>query len=268
MGAPRIAESGRRRGSAGPAADTTGPDTAPRAVTSRRASWHPGGCTTGAVLPPWPPRGAGRRSARTRALPASSGRVQPATRTRRQSRSVRSIRTACGGGIAVIVRAQSRARHACRHDTCPAASTTVSAGRPPAVADPIPPGPQQEARCRCSADCRAGRAGRAATAIARGQPDRAASSGPPRPSPRTRRNGLTGSMGRVRACADNAAMESFFSLLQKNVLDRHRWATRQELRLAIATWIESTKHCRRRQRRLGRLTPIEYETINRAATAA
>ncbi len=35
-------------------------------------------------------------------------------------------------------------------------------------------------------------------------------------------------------------MESFFSLLQKNVLDRQRWATREELRLAIVTWIERT----------------------------
>ncbi|TFH68194.1 IS3 family transposase, partial [Cellulomonas sp. HD19AZ1] len=60
---------------------------------------------------------------------------------------------------------------------------------------------------------------------------------------------------------DNAAMESFFSLLQKNVLDRRRWATREELRLAIITWIERTYHRRRRQVRLGRLTPIEYETI-------
>jgi transposase InsO family protein len=31
---------------------------------------------------------------------------------------------------------------------------------------------------------------------------------------------LRGSMGRVGTCADNAAMESFFSLLQKNVLNR------------------------------------------------
>jgi putative transposase len=83
-----------------------------------------------------------------------------------------------------------------------------------------------------------------------------------------RDHGLTGSMGRVGACADNAAMESFFALLQKNVLDRQRWATREDLRLAIITWIERTYHRRRRQRRLGRLTPIEYETINRAATAA
>jgi putative transposase len=83
-----------------------------------------------------------------------------------------------------------------------------------------------------------------------------------------RDHGLTGSMGRVGACGDNAAMESFFALLQKNVLDRQRWSGREQLRLAIITWIERTYHRRRRQRRLGRLTPIEYETINKAAQAA
>ena len=56
-------------------------------------------------------------------------------------------------------------------------------------------------------------------------------------------------------------MESFFSLLQKNVSNRRSWATRDELRLAIVSWIECTYHRRRRQARLGRLTPIEYETI-------
>ena len=81
-------------------------------------------------------------------------------------------------------------------------------------------------------------------------------------------HGLVGSMGRVGACGDNAAMESFFALLQKNVLDRKRWATRDELRLAIITWIERTYHRRRRQRRLGRLTPVEYETLTHTAAAA
>lgn len=76
-----------------------------------------------------------------------------------------------------------------------------------------------------------------------------------------RRHGLAGSMGRVGAAGDNAAMESFFALLQKNVLNRRSWSTRQELRTAIVTWIERTYHRRRRQARLGGLTPIEYETI-------
>ena len=71
---------------------------------------------------------------------------------------------------------------------------------------------------------------------------------------------MVGSMGRVGAAGDNAAMESFFSLLHKNVLDR-RWDTREQLRIAIVTWIERTYHRRRRQAALGRLTPIEFEAI-------
>ncbi|MFC5319039.1 IS3 family transposase [Brachybacterium alimentarium] len=83
------------------------------------------------------------------------------------------------------------------------------------------------------------------------------------------RHHLIGSMGQVGAAGDNAAMESFFALLQKNVLDRKRWRTREELRIAIITWIERTYHRRRRQARLGRLPPIEYETImNPVALAA
>ena len=80
---------------------------------------------------------------------------------------------------------------------------------------------------------------------------------------------MAGSMGRVGAAGDNAAMESFFSLLQKNVLDRRSWTTREELRIAIVTWIERTYHRRRRQRALGRLTPIEFEVLHTpVATAA
>jgi transposase InsO family protein len=75
------------------------------------------------------------------------------------------------------------------------------------------------------------------------------------------RHHMIGSMGRVGAAGDNAAMESFFALLQNNVLDRRRWTTREQLRIAIVTWIERTYHRRRRQTALGRLTPIEYETI-------
>jgi transposase InsO family protein len=66
-------------------------------------------------------------------------------------------------------------------------------------------------------------------------------------------NGLTGSMGRVASAADNA-------LLQKNVLNRRRvWRTRSELRYEIVVWIEHTYNRRRRQRALGKLTPVEFE---------
>jgi putative transposase len=76
------------------------------------------------------------------------------------------------------------------------------------------------------------------------------------------RHRMVGSMGQVGSAGDNAAMESFFALLQRNVLDRRRWNNRDELRIAIVTWIERTYHRRRRQAALGRLTPIEYEMIN------
>jgi putative transposase len=76
-------------------------------------------------------------------------------------------------------------------------------------------------------------------------------------------------MGRVGAAGDNAAMESFFALLQNNVLNDRTWTTREQLRIPIVTWIERTYHRRRRQSRLGRLTPIEFEaTINPPAAPA
>ena len=74
-------------------------------------------------------------------------------------------------------------------------------------------------------------------------------------------HGLVGSMGRVGAVGDNAAMESFFVLLQNNVLNRHAWVTRQQLRSAIVVRIERKHHRKRRQAALGRLTPIEHETM-------
>jgi len=49
-----------------------------------------------------------------------------------------------------------------------------------------------------------------------------------------KRYGLQGPMG---ACEDHAAMESFFSLSRKNLLDRQAWAGRQELQFAIVAWI-------------------------------
>lgn len=82
-----------------------------------------------------------------------------------------------------------------------------------------------------------------------------------------RSHGLQGSMGRVGSAGDNASMESFYSLLQKNVLDTRRWETREDLRNAIVYWIEVKYNRRRRQRGLGKLTPVEFETIHQPAYA-
>jgi len=51
---------------------------------------------------------------------------------------------------------------------------------------------------------------------------------------------MAGSMGQVGSAGGNAVMESFFSLLQKNVLNRRLWETHEELHIAIVFWIERT----------------------------
>lgn len=62
-------------------------------------------------------------------------------------------------------------------------------------------------------------------------------------------------------------MESFFALLQKNVLYRRSWTTREQMRIAMVTWIERTRHRRCRQARLGRLMLIEFETVMNTTAA-
>ena len=74
-------------------------------------------------------------------------------------------------------------------------------------------------------------------------------------------------MGRVASAGDNAAMESWHALLQKNVLNRRRWTTRDQLHEAIVFGIERTYDRRRRQRALGKLTPVEYELAFTARAA-
>ena len=66
-------------------------------------------------------------------------------------------------------------------------------------------------------------------------------------------------MGRVASAGDNTAVETFWALLQRNVLNTGPRRIRAELRYATTYWIEHTYNRRRRQRRLGRLTPIEFE---------
>ncbi len=63
----------------------------------------------------------------------------------------------------------------------------------------------------------------------------------------------------MASAGDNAVMESFYALLQKNVLDRRRWRTGDELATAVIGWMEQTYNRRRRQRALGWLTPVEFE---------
>ncbi|WP_420082649.1 IS3 family transposase (plasmid) [Streptomyces sp. JL4002] len=65
------------------------------------------------------------------------------------------------------------------------------------------------------------------------------------------RLGVVQSMGRVGSCFDNAAAEAFNSLLKVEYVHRHRFATRTEARIKIATWIADFYNTRRRHTRAG-----------------
>ena len=81
-------------------------------------------------------------------------------------------------------------------------------------------------------------------------------------------SGLLPSMGSVGDCFDNAMVESFWSRMQVELLDRKRWHTRIELANAIFEYLEIWHNRQRRHTSLGMLTPIEFETRHQHQTAA
>ena len=72
-------------------------------------------------------------------------------------------------------------------------------------------------------------------------------------------SGLLPSMGSVGDCYDNAVIESFWSRMQVELLDRQRWRTRVELANAIFEYLEIFHNRQRRHSALGMLSPIEFE---------
>ena len=73
------------------------------------------------------------------------------------------------------------------------------------------------------------------------------------------------SMGAAGQCFDNAAAESFFSSLKRELVHRHRWASRAEARRTIIRWISSWYNASRLHSTLGYRTPIEKEADWHAA---
>lgn len=76
---------------------------------------------------------------------------------------------------------------------------------------------------------------------------------------RIRSAGLLPSFGTVGDGLDNAMMESSWSSMQIELLNRKRWKTRVELTNAIFEFIEIFYNRQRRHSALGYRTPIEYE---------
>jgi len=73
--------------------------------------------------------------------------------------------------------------------------------------------------------------------------------------------GIAMSMGSRGDCFDNAAAESFFATLKKELVHRHSWPSRQKLRSAVFDYIESFYNRERRHSTLGYLSPKEFEKI-------
>ena len=76
---------------------------------------------------------------------------------------------------------------------------------------------------------------------------------------RCREAGVRPSMGSVGDAYDNALCESFFATLECELLDRQRFRTQGEARLAIFDFIEGWYNPRRRHSSLNYLSPVAYE---------
>jgi putative transposase len=76
---------------------------------------------------------------------------------------------------------------------------------------------------------------------------------------RCREAGVCPSMGSAGDCYDNALCESFFATLECELLDRQRFRTQAEARMAIFEFLEGWYNPHRRHSGAGNLSPVEYE---------
>lgn len=80
---------------------------------------------------------------------------------------------------------------------------------------------------------------------------------------RCREAGVMPSMGSVGDAYDNAMAESFFATLEREVLNRRRFHSQAEARMAVFQWIEGWYNPHRRHSSLGYRSPINYERAHR-----
>src|ERR1022692_3800072 len=71
--------------------------------------------------------------------------------------------------------------------------------------------------------------------------------------------GIRPSMGRVGDAYDNAMAESFFATLEREVIDRQRFHSQIDARMAVFTWLESWYNPHRRHSSFGYRSPMNYE---------
>ena len=71
--------------------------------------------------------------------------------------------------------------------------------------------------------------------------------------------GIMPSMGTVGDAYDNAMAESFFATLEREVLNRRRFKSQAEAKMAIFDWLEGWYNPHRRHSALGYRSPVNYE---------
>jgi putative transposase len=76
---------------------------------------------------------------------------------------------------------------------------------------------------------------------------------------RCREAGVVPSVGSTGDACDNAMAESFFATLAREVINRRRFRSQAEARMAIFQWLEGWYNPHRRHSALGYLSPINYE---------
>jgi len=79
--------------------------------------------------------------------------------------------------------------------------------------------------------------------------------------------GIMPSMGSVGDAYDNAMAESFFATLEREVLNRRRFKSQAEARMAVFEWIEGWYNPHRRHSGLGYRSPVNYERAHHQARA-
>ena len=84
---------------------------------------------------------------------------------------------------------------------------------------------------------------------------------------RAKASGLVPSMGSIGDCYDNSMIESFWSRMQVELLDRRRWKTRIELANAIFEYLGIWHNRRRRHSALGWVSPLEFENRRKIVAA-
>lgn len=73
--------------------------------------------------------------------------------------------------------------------------------------------------------------------------------------------GIDVSMGAKGSAYDNAVIESFFSTLKRELVNRYSWPTKADARVAIFEWVEAFYNRVRLHTTLGNYAPEEFENL-------